>query len=64
MTVVEKVESELTAMEADGALQDAAYPRLRALALMLASEIDALAAVRAPADPPSSQATPVAQVKS
>lgn len=64
MTVVEKVEAELTAMEADGALQDAAYPRLRALALMLASEIDALAAARAPADPPSSQAAPVAQVQS
>lgn len=64
MTVVEKVEAELTTMEADGALQDAAYPRLRALALMLASEIDALAAARAPADPKSSQATPVAQVQS
>ena len=64
MTALEKVEAELTAMEADGALQDAAYPRLRALALMLASEIDALAAARAPADPPSSQATPVAQVQS
>lgn len=64
MTVIEKVEAELTAMEADGALQDAAYPRLRALALVLASEIDALAAARAAVDPSSLQTEPVAQVQS
>jgi len=64
MTAIEKVEAELTAMEADGALQDASYPRLRALALVLASEIDALAAARAPANPQSSQAAPAAQVQS
>ena len=64
MTVIEKVEAELAELEADGALQDASYPRLRALALMLASEIDALAAARAPANPQSSQAAPAAQVQS
>ena len=64
MTAIEKIESELTAMEADGAAQHASYPHLRALALVLASEIDALAAARATVDPSSSQAAPVAQVKS
>lgn len=64
MTVVENVETKLAELEADGAAQHASYPHLRALALVLASEIDALAAARAPADPQSSQAAPAAQVQS